>query len=114
MTPDTGTPEAQAQQRRFFTALFKAHLLDWTPAQHVQAVDGYAWRVHVDHAHPNQVEEFRALMEGKLTTEAMAAGEASAPLVDAWLFGYRFRDTDGAAGEGGAGDGPPGAETREP
>lgn len=108
------TPHDDDRFRVFCSALFRNHLQDWSPEQHLKAVDGYGMRVHVDEAHPERVDQVRTLMEGRLTAEAMTAGKPSAPLVDAWLFGYRFRDTDAAAGDGGDGDGPPGAETREP
>jgi hypothetical protein len=106
------TTEEDTPQRRFFTALFRTHILDWTVAQHLKALDGYQMRLHVEQAHPDQVAHVRTLMVGELTAAAMAVGEPSAPLVEAYLYGYDFRDTN-ATGDAAL-DGPPAAETREP
>jgi hypothetical protein len=71
---------AAVRQHRFFTALFDK---DWTPQLHVQACYGYITRDHAEEAHAGEVE---------LVAEKGAArleGEAR----EAWLFGFRFRDT---------------------
>ena len=71
--------------RRFFTAVFQAHLADWSVQQVLKALDGYGMRDHVETAHPDQVAVVREMMPQRLETE----GDRQA-----WLFGYDFRDTD--------------------
>jgi len=79
--PDVSIPHA------FFRALFSE---DWSAAQHLQAVYGFLMRQHADAAHPDAVEHI-----AQLTTDKLDPG-----VRDAWLFGYRFRDTPASGGEG--------------
>lgn len=68
------------RQHRFLTTLF-AH--DWPSERHVRACYGYAMREHAETDHPGEVTRVELLGALPLQPEDR----------DAWLFGYRFRDT---------------------
>lgn len=69
-----------ARQHRFFSVVFAK---DWPAERHVRAVYGYWMREHVESDHPGETERVAELSTAKLDPEHR----------EAWLFGYRFRDT---------------------
>ncbi len=103
------TTEEDTPQRRFFAALFRTHLQDWTVEQHLEALGGYRMRCHAEQAHPDRIQH----IEDAVMAACAERGTLPA-LRGAWLYGYRFHDTESSGQDSGAGDGPPAAETREP
>lgn len=88
-------PDAEEPQHAFFRALIKQ---SWTVEQYVKALYGWGMRTHAEADHPDAVDKI-----AQLSTEQMDPA-----LREAWLFGYRFRDTaapggDGVGNEGGDG-----------
>lgn len=77
------SPEMQALRHRFFRELFEQ---DWQPAQHVAALRGWLMRAHVDQAHPGQAEQVAQLHLPHFPEDQH----------EAWLFGYRWREKQGA------------------
>lgn len=62
----------------------------WQIEQYIQAIHGWSMREHVDAAHPDQLER---------VADLSTAGKTPADS-EAWLFGYRFRDTAALGGDG--------------
>jgi hypothetical protein len=67
----------------------------WPEPLQVRALYGYVMREHVEAKHPGQVKEIQQAFLETMPPEAR----------EAWLFGYRFRDTPAPQGGEGDGDG---------
>lgn len=79
-----------------YTVFVRALLLrDWSVQQYQSAIYAYSLREHVEQAHPMQREETAELGLARLDPDQR----------EAWLFGYRFRDTPAAGGEEGGDSG---------